>query len=402
MDVDTAQVLEQENEEVQGSKLTKRQKRAIKALRATEAADAAAGITVNVIEEVDEPSAFVEEEEEQFVEEESAFPPEEDEQDVVANVEEEPVVEQIEEKTQVKKVKAKKAKPVVETPIPAVFTSEDDNFAGALFPFFRRCALANTLHPVETALPNWVHLPLPVPLYRALHELKFLNPTAIQERALSVEIGAMPLVAPPEPEVEEEWGGIGAVVEEEWTGIEAVPEDTKLTKKQLRALALAPPAADKSDEGPQPGAVDRDIVGVAQTGSGKTLAYGLPILSYILSTPAPTLPLSDDAPAYSRLSALILAPTRELALQVRAAIAEVSQRTNRVLPDHLQDVNINAPRKRERGRYVSVVALTGGMSVEKQKRQLSRGADILVATPGRLWDLIGEVRGLFSSIQEQV
>jgi superfamily II DNA/RNA helicase len=40
---------------------------------------------------------------------------------------------------------------------------------------------------------------------------------------------------------------------------------------------------------------------------------------------------------------------------------------------------------------VNIVALTGGMSVDKQKRQLEKGADIVVATPGRLWDLIGEV-----------
>lgn len=141
---------------------------------------------------------------------------------------------------------------------------------------------------------------------------------------------------------------------------------------------------------PQKNTVERDLVGVAQTGSGKTLAYGLPILSFILSTPAADL--SADTADYSRLAALILAPTRELALQVRAAISEVSMRTNPVLPDEQQDPNVNAPRKRVRGRHISVVALTGGMSVEKQKRQLSRGADLLVATPGRLWDLIREVR----------
>lgn len=159
-----------------------------------------------------------------------------------------------------------------------------------------------------------------------------------------------------------------------------------------------------------PNTTDRDIVGVAQTGSGKTLAYGLPIISWILASPPLPLPstststAADEDPTSNltpttRLAALILAPTRELALQVRAALSEIAIRTNPVLPPHLQDPNPNAPRKRERGRHISVVALTGGMSIEKQKRQLSRGADILVATPGRLWDLIGEDDALARGIK---
>lgn len=236
--------------------------------------------------------------------------------------------------------------------------------------------LALTRSTEETALPSWSHLPLCEPLRRALFELKFETPTAIQERALSVEIGAKPYVAPPAIETEE-WGGISdtpaiPVVEEPFVSLFPAEEPTY---RQLH-----------------PNETDRDLVGVAQTGSGKTLAYGLPILSYILSTtPISELPDNDDGTPRTRLAALILAPTRELALQVRSAISEVAIRTNPVLPLELQDPNVNAPRKRVRGRHISVVALTGGMSIDKQKRQLSRGADILVATPGRLWDLIGEV-----------
>lgn len=246
---------------------------------------------------------------------------------------------------------------------------------------------------MATALPEWAHFNLPTPLFRALAELKFLQPTEIQQRALSVEIGAAPYVAPPyvappvEPEEEEEWGGI-------------VDPDAPAP------APVAPPAPYVSmfePEEPTPvreNTTDRDLVGVAQTGSGKTLAYGLPILSFILNNPPPAPSAADDdAPPFSRLVALILAPTRELALQVRAALSEVGMRTNKLLPDALQDPTVNAPRKRERGHHVSVVALTGGMSVEKQKRQLSRGADILVATPGRLWDLIGEVRFLAVTLQ---
>lgn len=254
--------------------------------------------------------------------------------------------------------------------------------------------LTTTLYQtiVEVDLPAWAHLPLPEPLYRALHELKFDVPTAIQERALSVEIGATPWVEPtpvvPEPTepVEEEWGGI---IDESDEPVEEVPIEPYQSMFEEEAPIIISTA---------PNTLDRDLVGVAQTGSGKTLAYGLPILSFILSQPPPPLPTSNQNQSTpSRLAALILAPTRELALQVRSAIAEVAMRVNKLLPNELQDPNKDAPRKRERGRHIVVVALTGGMSVEKQKRQLMRGggADILVATPGRLWDLIGEVSKIF-------
>jgi len=153
---------------------------------------------------------------------------------------------------------------------------------------------------------------------------------------------------------------------------------------------------------------DRDLVGVAQTGSGKTYAYGLPILSYILRQaseatqrqPSPALSEeSQDLDPYppTRLAALILCPTRELALQVRAALFSVAVRTLPLLPAHETNSKYSEedPRKRQKGKLCSIVALTGGMSVDKQKRQLEKGADIIVATPGRLWDLIGEVRSLF-------
>ncbi|KAL8292938.1 hypothetical protein RQP46_000632 [Phenoliferia psychrophenolica] len=251
---------------------------------------------------------------------------------------------------------------------------------------------------VATALPEWAHFNLPTPLFRALAELKFAQPTEIQQRALSVEIGAAPYVpppyvAPPVAEEEEEWGGI-------------VDPDAPPPAPAKPFVSMFEP---EEPTIARPTTTDRDLVGVAQTGSGKTLAYGLPILSYILSNPPPPVSLptattsssgdADEPPPFSRLVALILAPTRELALQVRAALSEVGMRTNRLLPDELQDPNVNAPRKRERAHHVSVVALTGGMSVEKQKRQLSRGADVLVATPGRLWDLIGEDDSLAKAIK---
>ncbi|KAG9126621.1 ATP-dependent RNA helicase [Ceratobasidium sp. 392] len=113
-----------------------------------------------------------------------------------------------------------------------------------------------------------------------------------------------------------------------------------------------------------------DIVGVAETGSGKTLAYALPILHHVLSQP----PL--DPKGRRELTALILAPTRELALQVC---------------EHLKAVVGPKSGLNEGGvPRVSVAAIVGGLSLQKQKRVLERGADIIVATPGRLWDVLGE------------
>ncbi|CAE6436260.1 unnamed protein product, partial [Rhizoctonia solani] len=119
----------------------------------------------------------------------------------------------------------------------------------------------------------------------------------------------------------------------------------------------------------------RDIVGVAETGSGKTLAYSLPILQHILSKPATN----------KTLAALILAPTRELALQVC---------------EHLKAV-VSAGADSSKGQIprISVAAIVGGLSLQKQRRVIERGADIIVATPGRLWDVLGEDNELARQIR---
>jgi superfamily II DNA/RNA helicase len=101
-----------------------------------------------------------------------------------------------------------------------------------------------------------------------------------------------------------------------------------------------------------------DLLGRGQTGSGKTLAFGLPLLARIAGDidvkAAPTRPL-----------ALILVPTRELAMQVQDALG---------------------PLGRSLGLYSRTVV--GGMPMSKQIQALRRGVDLLVATPGRLTDLI--------------
>ncbi|KAE8986126.1 hypothetical protein PR002_g22444 [Phytophthora rubi] len=108
-----------------------------------------------------------------------------------------------------------------------------------------------------------------------------------------------------------------------------------------------------------PALVDnRDVVGAAPTGSGKTLAFGLPILSQLLH--------EREQPGYTKdCKALILTPTRELAIQIQ---------------QHLE--------KMVRNREIGVVTLVGGMAVQKQKRILSYRPEIVIGTPGRLWDII--------------
>ncbi|KAF9010036.1 P-loop containing nucleoside triphosphate hydrolase protein [Cyathus striatus] len=136
----------------------------------------------------------------------------------------------------------------------------------------------------------------------------------------------------------------------------------------------------------------RDVVGVAQTGSGKTLAYGLPILHYLLSQPRPS------SKKQRPLRALILCPTRELALQVSSHLNACLNSID--APESIPDVRptekMNKGRVAEKPQppqkktppHVSVSAIVGGMSAQKQRRILDRGVDVLIATPGRLWDIM--------------
>ena len=101
----------------------------------------------------------------------------------------------------------------------------------------------------------------------------------------------------------------------------------------------------------------RDIMGLAQTGTGKTLAFGLPIADALLAQAAKCEPRSARA--------LILAPTRELAKQIT---------------DNLQLILKDA--------HLRVGLVVGGASINAQAQRLQRGAHILVATPGRLIDLL--------------
>ena len=134
-------------------------------------------------------------------------------------------------------------------------------------------------------------------------------------------------------------------------------------------------------------------------GSGKTLAYGLPILQKLL-TDASTSPAKTNS--RRPLRALVLAPTRELALQVSAHLnaclnhydiaANVGGDTTKVERKAAHRRNKKGPSTPRPPPLVSIAAIVGGMSAQKQERILGRGVDVLVATPGRLWDILEGVR----------
>lgn len=107
-----------------------------------------------------------------------------------------------------------------------------------------------------------------------------------------------------------------------------------------------------------PHALDgHDVIGLAQTGTGKTAAFGLPLLHRLMA--------ERGKPAPRTVRSLILAPTRELAGQIRDALLPLVKDTP-----------------------VKIGVVVGGVGINPQMRRLEQGADILVATPGRLLDLL--------------
>ena len=102
----------------------------------------------------------------------------------------------------------------------------------------------------------------------------------------------------------------------------------------------------------------KDVLGLAQTGTGKTAAFSLPMLNHLC--------LKNEEPPKKRCFVLILAPTRELVTQIAEQVRSYGR-------------NIN---------HLSVVTVFGGTKIVTQIKRLSGGADIVVATPGRLVDLL--------------
>ncbi len=112
----------------------------------------------------------------------------------------------------------------------------------------------------------------------------------------------------------------------------------------------------------------RDLLGIAQTGTGKTAAFALPIINRLARTTLPRQPKTCRA--------LILSPTRELASQIADNIRAYAAHTG-----------------------LTVTTVFGGVSHRTQTQILTRGVDILVATPGRLMDHMGEGNIRFSATE---
>lgn len=123
---------------------------------------------------------------------------------------------------------------------------------------------------------------------------------------------------------------------------------------RLRALGISRPTPIQSKAIPH-ALQGRDILGLAQTGTGKTAAFGIPLVVALSSQPRRAAPKSARG--------LVLAPTRELANQIVQSL--------RGLTGDLR-----------------ITLVVGGKSINAQAQALSRGTDILVATPGRLIDLM--------------
>ena len=109
------------------------------------------------------------------------------------------------------------------------------------------------------------------------------------------------------------------------------------------------------------GLKNRDIIGVAETGSGKTAAFLIPLLVWIQSLPKNVRLGDDESGPY----AIILAPTRELAQQIEEESIKFGK--------HLG---------------IRTVAVIGGLSREDQGMRLRQGCEIVIATPGRLIDVL--------------
>src|SRR3954463_1981894 len=109
-----------------------------------------------------------------------------------------------------------------------------------------------------------------------------------------------------------------------------------------------------------------DLIGIAQTGTGKTAAFTLPLLTRLAAQP----PLQRRA-----TRVLVLAPTRELVVQI--------------------DENVRAYAKHL---PISVATVFGGVGEHPQIRALRAGTDVVVATPGRLMDLMGQRCADFSQL----
>jgi ATP-dependent RNA helicase RhlE len=140
--------------------------------------------------------------------------------------------------------------------------------------------------------------------------------------------------------------------------------------KALAALGYAAPTPIQTQAIPS-ALAGRDVLGLAQTGTGKTAAFALPILQRLLA--------NRKKPTPRACRVLVLAPTRELAAQICEGFVQYGARTG----------------------LIATTAF-GGVPIGRQMRALSGGVDVLVATPGRLLDLMGQRAVTLSGVEALV
>ena len=104
-----------------------------------------------------------------------------------------------------------------------------------------------------------------------------------------------------------------------------------------------------------------DVLGIAQTGTGKTAAFAIPIIQQIYND-------VEQEKGKKKIKALVVTPTRELAIQIADNFVEYTKYA----------------------RNISTTVIFGGVKQGKQTARLAKGVDVLVATPGRLLDLINQ------------
>lgn len=113
----------------------------------------------------------------------------------------------------------------------------------------------------------------------------------------------------------------------------------------------------------------RDIIGIAETGSGKTCAFIIPIISYIYALPPKMI---DETPDSGPL-ALVMAPTRELAIQIEKEAIKLCKYTS---------VGESVPHP------ITTVCIVGGQDIDAQSKTLANGVEVVIGTPGRIMDCL--------------
>lgn len=113
----------------------------------------------------------------------------------------------------------------------------------------------------------------------------------------------------------------------------------------------------------------KDLLGVAQTGTGKTAAFGIPILHHLYTS-------NKDSSGRRKIRALVVTPTRELAIQIDESLTNYGRHTG-----------------------LRNTVIYGGVKQTKQVAHLKQGVDILVATPGRLLDLLNQGHLTFRDLE---